>query len=420
MSDTIDIAIAATGRHGDGIANWNGQTLFVPGAIAGDVVSIATPSPSDKPSTVKLLNLVTPSPDRVVPPCVHFPTCGGCKTQHIGMAAYTAWKQNFVLTALAENGLTPTAVDTPQISPPHSRRRATFAVQRQGKDIHIGFNQAKSHDLIDLTMCEVLRPEIVALLPGLRLGMRAYLGDAQECDLRVTYLDNGCDLVIIGGNKPGRREREILAAVAHDLNLLRICWRKTERGADDVIIELTPPRVAFRHGVVAFPPGGFLQATLEGETALANAVTTAIGKHAPVADLFCGLGTFALSLTPRQLTVVDADGAAIQSLRDALRARSQAQVSCRDLVREPLITSELEPFKAVIFDPPRDGAKAQATQLAASTVRVIAAVSCDLNSFCRDGKILQAGGYRLTRLTIVDQFLWSTHVELVGVFQRKA
>lgn len=418
MNALFELTIAATGRHGDGIASVNGQTCFVPGAIAGDVVTIAAPEPTGKPVTVNLINIVKPSPDRTTPGCVHFPVCGGCKVQHIGMTAYAAWKKQFVLAALADNGLTPEHVDGPHISPPQSRRRATFAVKRVGKAIYIGFNKAKSHDLIDLTMCQVLRPEIMALLPGLRTCMGAYLGDAQECDLRVTYLDGGCDLVIIGGSEPKLREREVLAACAHELGLARISWRKWDRSADEIIVQLLPTRIAFRHGVVDFPPGGFLQATLAGENSLIDAVADGVGARAPVADLFCGIGTFALSLAPRRLTAVDGDGVAIKFLRDALRARSHVQVTGRDLVREPLSATELEPFQAVIFDPPRDGAKAQAQKLAVSAVPVVVAVSCDLASFCRDGKILTQGGYRLTRLSIVDQFLWSRHVELVGIFRK--
>ncbi|MEQ1653518.1 MAG: hypothetical protein ABL897_13595, partial [Hyphomicrobium sp.] len=210
--------------------------------------------------------------------------------------AYAAWKKNFVITTLADNGLIPEHIDGPHISPPQSRRRATFDALRVGKDIHLGFNKAKSHDLIDLTMCQVLRPEIVALLPGLRTGMRAYLGDARGCDLRLTYFAEGCDLVIIGGPEPGLREREVLATLAHTLNLARINWRKLERGPSELIVQRVPLRSEFRHGTVDFPPGGFLQATHEGETALIDAVTAAIGSRAPVADLFCGIGTFALSL----------------------------------------------------------------------------------------------------------------------------
>ncbi|MGB4100303.1 MAG: class I SAM-dependent RNA methyltransferase [Alphaproteobacteria bacterium] len=418
MTTMLELDIVATGRHGDGIGSVNGQTCFVPGAIAGDVVTIATPEPTGKPVTTPLINIVRSSPDRTAPVCTHFPACGGCKVQHITMTAYAAWKKQFVIATLAESGLTPEQIDGPHISPPQSRRRATFAVKRIGKTIHIGFNRAGSHDLINLDMCAVLRPELMALLPGLRACMTDYLGDAPGCDLRVTYLENGCDLVIIGGVEPDRRAREILAACAHALGLVRVSWRKWDRSADELIVQLAPAQIVFRHGTVAFPPGGFLQATLAGENALIDAVADAVGTRAPVTDLFCGIGTFALSLPSRRLTAIDGDGVAAQCLRDAMRARSHVQVISRDLGREPMAAAELEPFQAVIFDPPRDGAKAQAQKLAASNVPVIAAVSCDHVSFCRDGKILTQGGYRLTRLSIVDQFLWSRHVELVGIFRK--
>lgn len=414
MSASLDVAVTATGRQGDGIARWQDQTVFIPGALAGDIARIAPPDPATH--RARLLDIVTPSPDRVAPSCPHFPACGGCRMQHLDLATYAAWKRDFVMAALHHHSLTPERLDGPLISPPHSRRRATFAAQRRESKVILGFNRAASREVIDLALCPVLRPELVALLPGLRSGLADYLGSARGCDVRLTSLADGCDLVIIGGPEPELHEREILAALAHTLDLARISWRKWDRSADEPIAQRKPLRVAFRHGTVDFPPGAFLQATQEGETALTDAVTAAIGPRAPVADLFCGLGTFALSLSPRRLTALDSDGAAVASLRDALRARTHATVGSRNLAREPMTAAELELFAAVIFDPPRDGAKAQAQHLAQSRVPRIIAVSCDLTAFCRDGKILQTNGYRLTQLTLVDQFLWSTHIELVGVF----
>ena len=337
MKHTVELAITATGRRGDGIALWQGQTYFVPGAIAGDIVAVELPTaPPAQPTTVKLGTLVQPSPARTKPVCCHFGVCGGCTMQHLAMPAYETWKCDSVLSALHTHGIAlPNDVQR-HFSPAQSRRRATFAVQRHGKELLIGFNQANSHALIDLTACHVVCPAIMALLPGLRTGLRPYLGDAKGCDLRLTALDQGIDLVIVGGPPLGLRTREVLAALAHDLGLARISWRQWDRSTDELVVERQQLRVSFRHGAVVFPAGGFLQATREGESALIAAVTAGIGSAAPVADLFCGLGTFALSLAPRRLTAIDGDQAAITNLTTAFKSQSHVHVVRRDLIREPL------------------------------------------------------------------------------------
>ncbi len=386
----------------------------MPHALAGDDVVVTF----DEQGAMIAATVATMGAAHGQPSCSHFLQCGGCKMQHMNAAAYGAWKQQFVQQALADNGLDPSVVGAPLISPPQSRRRATFAATKQGKQITLGFNQARSHQVIDLQMCSVLRPEITALLPPLRAMLASYMGEVRTLDLRVTLLDGVLDLVVIGGVGPRLREREMLGLLAQEANIGRISWRKWDRSADEVILQRLPVRAIFPQGQVDFPPGGFLQATQEGETALAQAVCAAVGAASPVADLFCGVGTFALALSPRALLAVDADGAAIAALQNALRNKARTTVTARNLVREPLTAMELASYKAVIFDPPRDGAKAQAQELAASKVPCVVAVSCDLNSFCRDAKILQAGGYQLESVTLVDQFLWSTHIELVGIFRK--
>lgn len=409
----LTLQIEATGRQGDGVALHEGKRLFVPMALAGDKAAVEL----DGLGNLVSVAILPTGKGRTKPECQHFPQCGGCKMQHMELAAYIEWKHHFVARQLEENGL-PTTVNPPILSPSRSRRRATLAAVRQGKNILLGFNQARSHQVIDLQMCSVLRPELVALLPPLRNMLGEYMADAKQLDIRLTLLDGVMDMVIIGGPMPELHEREILGIFAERANIGRISWRKSDKSPDEPIAHRLPVRAHFEYGTVEMPPGGFLQATKEGEEALSALVAAAVGNAASVADLFCGIGTFALAISPRPLTAVDGDGAAIKALQRAMQGRAKTSVVERNLAREPLTSSELNGFKAVIFDPPRDGAKTQAQEIAGSKVPKVVAVSCDLNSFCRDAKILQAGGYKLMEVSIVDQFLWSTHVELVGIFTR--
>lgn len=409
-----DFTVLSNGRQGDGIVMHDGHRFFVPGALAGDTVR----GNLTREGTLTTSVIVGKGALHAVPPCRHFGICGGCAMQHMVLDAYARWKHQTVIEALRDNGLECSQINAPLLSPPRSRRRATLAVKRRGKQAVIGFNRMANQEVIDLRECQVLRPELTVLLAPLRAAMPDYLAETKQLDVRLTWLDGALDMVIIGGPEPKLRQREILATLAQEQNIARVSWRKWDRSADEVILQRLPLRASFVHGMVDFPPGAFLQATAEGEAALTGIVASVIGAAAPVADLFCGLGTFTLSLTPRPVTAVDGDGAAIAALQRAVAGWPRAQVAARNLVREPLTAEELKPFKAVIFDPPRDGAKHQARQLAGGDVPLIVAVSCDLNSFCRDAKLLQGGGYELARVAIIDQFLWSTHLELVGVFRK--
>ncbi|MBP7253879.1 MAG: class I SAM-dependent RNA methyltransferase [Alphaproteobacteria bacterium] len=406
--------VEATGRHGDGVAFYEGRKLYIPRALAGDKAAIDF----DAQGNITSISVLQSGSGHAAAECAHFPQCGGCKMQHMSREAYMAWKQHVVARTLEENGLSPMLNHPARFSPPQSRRRATIAAVCQGKKVLLGFNQARSEQVIDVRDCLVLRPELSGLLPQLRVLLADYMADARHLDIRLTLLDGVIDMVIIGGPVPEMHEREMLGVFAERNNIGRISWRKWDKSPAEPITQRLPVRAHFAYGSVNVPPGGFLQATKEGETALSEAVALAVGTAANVVDLYSGIGTFALALSPRPLTAYDGEAKAIEALQEAVRGRAKTVVDVRNLAQSPMTTSELSGCKALIFDPPRDGAKEQAKHIAASKVPVVVSVSCDLNSFCRDGKILQAGGYKLMELTLIDQFLWSNHVELVGVFRK--
>lgn len=406
--------IEATGRHGDGVAHHEGRKFFIPRALAGDKAAVEF----DAQGNIVGISVLQSGSGHAAPDCTHFPQCGGCKMQHMQRETYRNWKQQFVAQTLAENGLAPMLVHPPHFSPPRSRRRATFAAVRQGKKILLGFNQQRSDQVVDVVDCGVLRPELVGLLPPLRVMLADYMADARHLDIRLTLLDGVIDMVVIGGPVPELQEREMLGVFAERHNIGRISWRKWDKSPAEPITQRLPVRAHFAYGSVDVPPGAFLQATKEGETALSETVALAVGTAANVVDLYSGVGTFSLALSPRPLTAYDGDAKAIAALQETVRGRAKTAVAVRNLAQEPVTAAELGGCKALILDPPRDGAKEQAKQIATSKVPVVVSISCDLNSFCRDGKILQAGDYKLMELTLVDQFLWSTHVELVGLFRK--
>ena len=371
--------------RGDGVTQTG---RFVPMTAPGDLVG---PDGS-----------VTPGPHHAVPPCRHFPECGGCQLQHVDDAAYADYLKDRIASALAAQGVGAADILAPHLSPPRSRRRA--ALKASGGAI--GFNASASHRIVDMRECHVLRPELFALVAPLRPMLPGRAGAV------MTLADQGVDLLLEGVAAKGFEAAEAMIAFARENRLARLalddgCGPQTMWEPEPVTVTLSGTRVALPHGA-------FLQATAEGEAALVGAVREAVGEAQVAADLFAGLGTFALALAGK---VYAAEGARDAAL--ALKAAGRGIfVDHRDLYRRPLDASELNRFEAAVLDPPRAGAREQVGLLAISIVPRIAYVSCNPATFARDARTLVDGGYRLDWVKPVGQFRWSTHVELAGAFSR--
>jgi 23S rRNA (uracil1939-C5)-methyltransferase len=343
------------------------------------------------------------------PPCRHFPECGGCQLQHADDDAYRGYLVSRVETALAQHGLS-TEIREPHLSPPRTRRRATLRALKVGKGAVLGFNAAKSHRIVDMHECHILRPELFALVDPLRQLLGGLIEPKRTADVQLTLVDQGAHVVLKGVRAEGLQAIEALTSFAAGQRLARL---SVDRGLGaETVYEPDPVTIALSGTRVAFPVGSFLQATGDGEAALIEAVRGALGDGR-IADLFAGLGTFALSVAVAYAAEASRDAAAALK-----RAAPQMTVEHRDLYRRPLDAKELASFDAVMLDPPRAGAAEQVATLAASTVRRIAYVSCNPATFARDARMLVDGGYALDWVKPVGQFRWSTHVELAAAFSR--
>jgi 23S rRNA (uracil1939-C5)-methyltransferase len=349
-------------------------------------------------------------PHHQVPPCRHFPECGGCQLQQADDDAYRDYLVSRVEHALAQHDLK-TEIREPHLSPPCSRRRATLRALRVGRSVALGFNAAKSHRIVDMRECHILRPELFALVAPLRRLLGALLAPKRGAEVQLTLADQGADVVLKGIAADGLAAIEALTGFAEANRLARL---SIDQGLGAETLYAPQPVTVSLSGVpVAFPVGGFLQATEDGEGALAAAVREAAGEAKSVADLFAGLGTFALAVRAAYAAEASRDSAA--ALKQAAPAMG---VEHRDLYRRPLDGAELGRFEAVVLDPPRAGAAEQCAALARSSVGRIAYVSCNPATFARDAKTLADGGYALTWVKPVGQFRWSTHVELAAAFSR--
>ena len=365
--------------------------------------------------TLRADGTVAPGVHHQQPPCRHFPECGGCQLQHLDDASYASFVRDRVVGALTGQGID-AEVREAIVSPPRTRRRATLHAERRGRQVLMGFTAQASHQLVDMQECWILLPELYALVAPLRGLLAAFLPGSGRVDIHLARVDQGIDVLIQGSLGAGLATIEAITGFARRHALARL---SIDRGlGPEAQWEPEPVTVTLGGVPVPFPPGGFLQATAEGEAALVEVARTVCGKATTTADLFTGLGTFALALSGK---VYAAEGArdAILSLKGAA-AMAQRMVFAdhRDLYRRPLTTAELDRFEAVVLDPPRAGARDQMPGLAASVVPRIAYISCNPSSFARDAKLLIEGGHHLDWVQPVGQFRWSTHVELAAAFSR--
>lgn len=355
---------------------------------------------------------ITPGSHRATPPCRHFPACGGCQLQHLDDVSWATFITDRVESALAAQGLA-TEIRPPALSPPRTRRRATLHWEPAGR---IGFTGEKSHAIIDLAECHVLVPELFTIIAPLK-RLLGRLRIKRRLDVHLTLADQGVDMLISGMLPEGLEAAEAITAFAEQHSLARFAF--DEGFGPEVRWEPVGVTITLGGAPVPLPCAAFLQATREGEAALVAAVNETVKDSPTIADLFAGLGTFALAL-PAKVYAAEGAREAILSLKAAAaRAGRPVFVDHRDLYRRPVTTAELNRFSAVVIDPPRAGAREQAEALAGSDVPVIGYVSCNPSSFARDAKVLIGGGYKLEWVQPVGQFRWSTHVELAANFSRR-
>ncbi len=412
---TERLKIARIGHRGDGTADTDTGPVFVPYTLPGETVTVE--AVAGHPDRRHLLHVDQPSHERVAPVCKHFGVCGGCAMQHWSLAEYSLWKRSLVIDALAQANLIAPVDEIIVDAHGQGRRRAVLHARRSGHDLlEVGFNAPRAHQIIAIDRCPILAPGLDDAIAAAWAIAETVKATAKPLDIHVTATDSGLDIDVRGSGPLSPSRTTALAAVADKFNLARLT-RHGER-----VVQRVQPFLKIGRAQVPLPPGAFLQATAAGEVALAKLVVLHAGAAKRVADLFCGIGTFALRLAETaRVTAADSEAGAIAALQRAAQTTpglKPVEAETRDLFRRPLMAAELKNFDAVVFDPPRQGAEAQARELAKSKVPVVIAVSCDAQTFARDARILAEGGYKIVRVTAVDQFRYSPHVELVAKFER--
>ena len=416
------VTVDNLGARGDGIAfDSEGRKYYVPLALPGEEVEIRPGAKRGDGYSAKLLHIHKPSVDRVEPPCRHFGRCGGCSLQMAGPESLARFKGEQLAATLAHRGFRDLEIDETLSTGAHARRRARFAAVRLKDRVILGFNERLNKTVLDLEECPLMTPGLETILPPLRHLIQALPSLGKAADIQVTESDTGLEVIFYPARAadPTLAEREGLLAFAEKHDIARLAWEAG--GFLEPVAARRPVRVRFAGVSVELPAGSFLQPSLPGEGHLAGLVRDGIGKAKRVADLYCGCGslTFPLAALPHNPVVHAVDGAEPQvtALRKAAHGmRVTAEI--RDLARDPIPARELNRYDAVVFDPPRAGAREQAEELALSTVKRVVAVSCNPGTMARDLRILVDAGYRITRMVPVDQFTWSPHLEAVAWLER--
>jgi len=409
---TERLSIVRLGHRGDGIADGDDGPIYVPYTLPGEGVAVE-PWPGH-PDRRRLLRVEQASTERIDPLCPHFGICGGCALQHWAAERYRAWKRDLVTTSLAQAGLDAN-VDDLIDAHGEGRRRAVLHARRGTHGVlQVGFAALHAHHIVPIDRCPILSPGLAGAIETAWDIAEELKGEAKPLDIQVTATETGLDVDVRGSGPLSPQRSGTLARIAESRGLARL----TRHG--ELIAQRAKPVVTMGRARVSLPPGAFLQATREGEETLARLVTEHVGDAKHVADLFAGVGPFALRLAERaRVIAADNEESAIAALRQAAASGLKPiDAQRRDLFRRPFLSKELARVDAVVFDPPRQGAEQQARELAASGVPLIVAVSCNHATFARDARILSAGGYRLTGVTPVDQFRYSAHVEIVARFVR--
>jgi 23S rRNA (uracil1939-C5)-methyltransferase len=408
------LTIAQLGTRGDGMAGMPANPVFVPYALPGEIVTVE-PVPGH-PDRRHLVHIETASRERTSPICQHFGQCGGCALQHWLLSRQHQWKRDQVANALAHVGLEAPVAATVDAHGSGRRRAVLHARRGSHAILEVGFTAPRAHRIVAIDHCPILTPALDNAIAAAWAIAEALTPARKPLDIQITAADNGLDIDVRGSGPLDADRTAALTGMVETYQLARL----TRHG--ELIAQSVQPVVAVGRATVALPPGCFLQAGAESEVILADLVAGHVGSARQVADLFSGIGPFALRLAEHcRVTAADHDASAIAAMQRAAAMASglkPLEALTRDLFRRPFVVTELKAFQAVVFDPPRQGAQAQARELASSAVPVVVAVSCDRVTFARDARVLVDGGYRLSAVTPVDQFRYSPHIEIVACFQR--
>lgn len=420
--EPVEVTIYAIGAKGDGLGKDDaGHDYYVPYSAEGDVLKVRITGKREENFTATILDIITPGPGRTEAPCPYYTQCGGCNLQHIDKETYTKWQSQKVGHTLQRSQISHN-LDAPVLIEAGHRRRASFAVMKKGKKIVFGFNAKNSHRIEEIDACLLLTEQLNDLIGPLRDLLPRIMKREGRGDIIINYPNQSADIVFALPGPLELRIHQELVGFAEKHDIARLSWQENGKGEAELVAQRRAVTTTFGKATVELPAGPFLQPSKDGENALVEFALSALNEEKKILDLYAGCGSFTFALAQKGVVhAVESHAPALKALelsagRAGLGGRITTEV--RDLDRQPLMDKELAKYDAVLFDPPRAGAREQARCLADSDIPLIIAISCNPATFGRDAATLREGGYRIERVLPVDQFTWSDHVEVAAILRK--
>lgn len=386
-------------------AGITSEGIKLPGTLPGEQISINN----------NILKIIKPAETRVTPVCSHYKNCGGCTIQHAKASFIKEWKFNIIESSLAERGIK-TNIRPIQTSESESRRRATFHGIKTKKNVIVGFFKKGSHELVSTEQCKLVDPRIISKYPLFREITKIGATRKSVINIVTTLTSSGLDLNVLNGKILDVKTKGQISVLCETFKIARITWN------GDLLSQFSPPTIIFDKLVVTIEPETFLQATEQGQEALIKNVLDSVKGASNVVDLFSGCGTFSLPIAKyAKILAVDKSENMLSVIKNAWRKNhGLKEIVCRaqDLFKNPILKDELKLFDTVIIDPPRSGAEVQINEIATSSITRVSSVSCNPKTFSRDARVLIDSGFALDWVQPIDQFLWSSHIEIVSQFSR--
>ena len=444
--DPIEVTITEIGQRGDGLAKTEQadgkvEIYFIRNAMIGDVLTVRPIRQHQSGFDAEIIEIITPSTDRITPDCPAASQCGGCQFQYMAKDAYQDWKLNSVKSVLGHAGVTPQEWK-PHLSAEYGNRRRTRLAWRRLKDgVICGFREARSNRIIAPEGCFILHPELRKAIDVLENHLLPSCDQSAQGEVEITLCENReselqpdhyWDIALRPQEAVSAKTTTEMVIAASTFPIARLSQIHPS-GAIELLFEKTPPQITWsldktHQNAISLTPaaGSFMQADANAERMMQQLIAEELADYHQIADLFCGSGSLSLPLLtrpkpPKKIIGIDSAPMALDALMAAAKSAGhhhRISVENRNLFKDPLTVAELTPFDAAIIDPPRAGAAAQMPAITASTLKRVMMVSCNPTSFARDAQILIKGGFHCRWAQVIDQFYLTSHTELMACFDR--
>jgi 23S rRNA (uracil1939-C5)-methyltransferase len=419
------VRIESVAFKGYGVARIDGKVVFVPYTMTGDEARIEITEEKKTYSTARLNEIIKPSPGRVTPPCPYFGTCGGCQWQHIDYSIQTEQKKEILIQTLRRlggmNEIPPVGV-VPSPKPYDYRIR----VQLKVKGKAMGYYQEKSHQIVDIDRCPISYPLVNQIIQKLREELNA-LSSMEEVEINVSP-EEGKGVLLFHPHSTNQGTETFTKELLRSQPILRgiaIAQKEGHQLFGDPTLNFTIPLSQGREKrqlKLRISPGSFSQVNPEQNQRLVQTVLqfSEVNHEDRIFDFYAGAGNLSLSLAMKGREVLGIEENRMAFEDAQFNAGRNGIKNCHFIqgkVEDVLLDWRREPPDLIVLDPPRTGCKTILDQVVRLKPKKIIYVSCEPTTFARDLHLFSERGYSLQRLSLIDMFPQTYHMETVGLLK---